>query len=396
MKILFFGRLCEESIVWLQNLSSLNYSISFINTHQNYFDDEYYRNNLKIDKFDLFKNHKFPYGIKNLMELYLYDKRILNYSPGYLRTTKDLLQRYFCENSFDLIFTWWGSDVFYELYILLVELKLNIPVIHIINTYPAMPIRSVYGFFEDQFYKRFIDKIDGIVYYSGEMKNYFTNKIRSEEITSITIIDPPYSMKSYYQERITLKKNHVLDRQDDSPYLIFLGRTDFSNDFRRKKDNVKSELLNISKHKIHIFLRQTSSIKESDYIHFYPSFSSEELLNGYFATYVHQFDASLTIYNEFGNTRRYMNGLSTRFAYSLTAGIPIITRGSSIFAKKIFQKHNNGFTYSTIAELKRQLLNTDQLAKMKRSAEKNIDFFSFESYAEEFKCFLESVINKKT
>lgn len=385
MRICIIGKLSTGSIVWIENLLSLGWNVELLNTHLTNHHNDYLENNLSIIPYNLYRSHKFPYGIKSLIELFCYHKGIKG-ARGHFYRTKRELEDYFSEHKFDLIFAWWGSDIFYELYQIIYEINLNLPIIHCLNTYPSTPLRFGYGYFEDWFYKLFHNKIAGRIFYSQEMKNFYETKIGS--LNNFTLIEP-YLSKCYFKDDVTaVAGKNKLVRTDGYPYIIFTGRTDFSNDFRRRKDNVKKELLEITNQNIHIYLKESDQIEESEFIHFYPGFTTEELCEGVFASYMHQFDAGLVIYNEFAVKDRYKNGLSTRFAHSLTAGIPLITRESSVFAKRIFESYKNGFTFIEIRELKPILSDKKKIQKLKAESEANIDNFSFDVKRKEFQTFL--------
>jgi hypothetical protein len=381
-KVCVIGKLCDESIVWIENLLYLGFKVDFINTHWKVFSNTYLENELKIMPLNLYYNHSFSYGIQSLFELYCLHKRIKQKVPLYFKKTIEILSEHFRKNQYDIIFAWWGIDNFYELYHIIHDLKLKTPIIHCLNTYPSTPIRTIYGFFEDYFYKIFHDRINGRIFYSDEMRSFYERKIYKSKNNYIIMPDS-YLSKCYYAGA-KLTKNNKLIKENNDPNIVFTGRTDFSYDFRRFKDNVKNEIQKIASKKIHIYLKKSDQIPESEYIHYYPRFSTEDLCNGLFSSYLHQFDASIVIYNEFANKDRFKNGLSTRFAHSLTACIPLISRYSSKFSQDFFQRYQNGFTYSNLSELEMILGDHRKMETYKKYAKQNVNNFSFEVYKNSF------------
>ena len=199
MKICLIGKLCDESIVWLENLLSMGWDVELLNTHLTNHHNDCLEKNLSIIPYNLYRSHKFPYGIKGLIELYLYHKRIKIVGDYFYRTKRDL-ENYFSEHKFELIFAWWGSDIFYELYQIVYEINLNLPIIHCLNTYPSTPLRLGYGYFEDWFYKLFHNKIAGRIFYSEKMKIFYEAKIGSLNNSCLTLIEP-YLRKCYYSKK---------------------------------------------------------------------------------------------------------------------------------------------------------------------------------------------------
>ena len=389
IRICFIGRACSESVSWINNLFSLGCDVTFFNTHPTTNLQDFITGNSSgnIKCHDVAKKHYVRPNIINNAKLLMDHWKIIKASDGFLSS----LVRYYASvfsspnTKYDLLFFYYGSDVFIEMYVILNILGCKIPVLHGINTIPSVPVKLGYSNIEKALYRVFNKTTTSRIYYSDIMKHYFDNNIGK----SLGFIAPEPYLSTVYS---TGKTKYILKKHDDRPHIIFIGRTDFSWDFRRAKDNVIFTLKILERNMVHVYIQATNKIKESKYIHYYPSFSNNEILDSTFSSYLSQFDASLAIYSKF-SAGREKYGMATRFAISLTAGIPIITKSSASFAGTMFRKHKNGFTYDSSGDLIKQLNDKRKMEIYRINAMSNRKIFSFESMSDSFLRFIQDSLN---
>lgn len=382
MRVTLMGKLSVPCYPWAENLAESGYDFSFLNTHMSRqggpLSDRLARE-YSVEPYNLYQEHTFPYGARSRLEILAYHYGLLRRHPTHWDKTVARLEDYAAKAKPDLLFLWWGYDLAYEIYLMKYILKWDIPIVHVMNTFPADTQGLGWGKIELKFYRLFHDKIAGRIFYSDEMKQYYERKV-GKAPRSLTMVEP-YLRRHYWTPGREPK--YVLERLDDNPHIIFIGRTDFSSRRGQRKDDLRKDLARLEEQKIHVFIMSTDIVEESDFIHFFTRISGEELWDGTFADYVHQFDGILNVYNEFGSKTRYTTGLCTRFAHGFTAGIPTITRTTSTFAANIFAQHQNGLTYSDEAELREKLLNKSYMDNIRQHAENNIDVFGYELFQED-------------
>ena len=277
----------------------------------------------------------------------------------------------------DIVFFFWGTTVFAEITIIK-ELYPDLKLVLDINTYPTREVveldKKADSFENDQVV---FNKCDGIIYSSNAMKNYFEKHfIFKKKLKRVTFFDS-------FNSKFT--PNKQLQKHDNPFQLIFLGNTDFAN---RSIDDVRVELLGILDAGFKITIQEPATgMPNHENLSIFKPFTFAQIKKGELANYITKFYGVLMLYNGKKDLRNWIS-VTTRFALSLNAGVPIVMKKNFFCAMEEITNENHGsILYSDIKDLKSKFSNKDyyfkELNKAKSSLSKielNQRFFKLDDY----------------
>lgn len=297
----------------------------------------------------------------------------------------------------DLIFSWEGALILNPLR-MVKQFFSSSKVVHCVNTFP----NANSWFTELRMYQRYRSTdavINSYVFYSDYMRRLFCQKIETATGKPYFNIVEPFLEKAfdgYADHQPDIPK---LERVDNSPYVIFTGRGSalwktFSLGDRR--DALGNFFKKLAARGVHVFLSPNSDTKNLPNLHHYPYFSNQDLYEGRFAQYISQFDAHVVMYNECSGTmKRWVStGLSTRFAYALTATAPLAVSQTSQFAEELWHDLPFGFSFQNPIDLSISLHDRSKLALLRSNMQQVHRSYSFESQARRIADFFESIASK--
>lgn len=293
---------------------------------------------------------------------YCYDKATLN-----------IIENVIIKEDIDVIFAWWGSDVLYELS-LIYSCYIKIKVVWALIVFPS----SLFLYnrvFENILTRRVINKVDGVIYGSELQKQYVKNHFYFPNSTKETVFTQTSGIDTYFKRRL-----NKLSKEDGKLHVVFIGRTDFSRDPRQVKDDIRYLLKELEDNRVIIHIAKTNSKIVTTNIRYFESFSSENLSNGNFATFLTQFDLCLVAYN-YRNTKyheRFDTGIPARMTSAISAGIPvIIPEGTMKACAEFVVKNEIGFTYTSVEDLIGKF-KSEKYQEILQNAENKVYDFSFE------------------
>ena len=388
MNLLYMGSLVSfHAQNTIKAFSRSGYMVTALNINKEYFVE-------RIDELPFFGN------ITNLYEGIEFNNNIKDKAIKSVRRTLNItrlsstnreirkrIRKIFRDNWFDVIYCVWGSGVVPEIEMIQEE-NLKIPIIHELLTYPYNTAwwKVVW---ENYFYGRVVKNINGRIHCSHNMYKYMDNHFDLKGGKDVVLMT--YFSKDYFWS----KRLPLLSDTDSEPHIIFIGRTDFSRN--RPLDDVRNQIFEISKEKIHIHLAETNAnMKHSNYIHTFPRFESKKMIDGSLANFMTQFDACIVLYNINRECDRFRNSLPSRFLFALTAGIPIIMR--EVYFKsceEIINRYKIGFSYKNIYELRAMLANKKLMDKYRQNAIVLAPNFTFEKNFHKLEKFIHEVAKQK-
>lgn len=299
-----------------------------------------------------------------------------------LRSQKRKMKQLFQTYQPDLIYATWGSNMV-PMIKTIQDMRIGIPIVYNFLSYP----QNVYLWkviLENRYCQRAVENLDGRIHATVHMHNYFKKNFNLKKNGQDIVITPFFSKKYFYKKRLSL-----LSERDGEPHLVFIGPSHLP------WDNIRHEIYAITKEKIHFHMIQPDFLfKANSYLHFFPYFPLEQLIDGSLATFLTQFDACITIFNfrVCSCMDRFKTSYPSRFLFALNAGIPIVMPKGYLLACEEFVNNSQiGFTYENVKQLRKLLSDQNSMLIFRRNAIKNIQNHSNESNFKKINNFLCSV-----
>jgi hypothetical protein len=293
----------------------------------------------------------------------------------------------------DLIFGWWGNTAISPLKTGK-RLFPQAQTILCVNCYPdtSMWITEIREVLQ---YHAAVRSIDGYIYYSEAMRNQFCARVQAAGKRPALVMLEPFPLRTYLGANINSLNGYTLTRNDDSPYVIFTGRGDllWTKDVRYRKDAIGPFLADLANSGVHVYVSSKADTRGINNLHTYPHFTNEELFRGTFSAYVSQFDAHLVLYNEHNGTirRRVATGLSTRYAFAVTADCPIAVTHTSAFVREFQKRAPFHLCFHDTSDLIAQLRDHGLLQQLRNNLAAVKRTFALENNAERLAAFLTNV-----
>ncbi len=299
---------------------------------------------------------------------------------------KEKLLKIISENQIDVIYSFWGINVFPEIKAIKEE-NLSIPVINNIQSYPYNYSVVGNGSQENPSYGEMFQKIEGRIHCSQNMYDYLNTHFNLRDYGKDIVLMEYFSERYFYKKR--LKK---LSDDDGEPHIVSIGRTDFS---RRPLDDIRKQIYEIADERVHFHLKEPDvPMKKHKYIHTFPGIPSWKTIDGSLANFLTQFDACIILFNIRKKYNRFYNSLPARFLFAFTAGIPIVMpEGYFASCEEIVNKYEIGFSYGDVRDLKAKLCNEELMEKCKRNAVKKTKNFTFEKNFHKVDSFIKDIVN---
>ena len=374
MNILYLGRANTFLSNWhIKSLSKTPYNVVVANIHPKIIIKEIPEFYGKI--YNIYQNRKsFANIVRNWIKFY--PRFLLNSHRWYPydKETHRILTEIISDNKIDLVYGWWGSDIFYEL---LIVSKVTPPVktVWISTSFPSGLFQYKH-FLEMLLAKKVINKLDGIAYGSQIMQDYIEDNFNIPNKIKSTIFLQTTSQNSFFKRKL-----RKLSEKDGKFHIVFLGRTDFSRDIGSIKDDIRYILYDLQHENIVIHIANTSSSIKSNNIKFFECYSHEQVSSGELATFLTQFDAILVAFNykDIKYHERFDTGIPSRMSSAISAGIPIIIPDGTMKACADFVlKHKIGFTYKNVEDLLKKV-KTEEFETIKNNALKKVFDHTFEN-----------------
>jgi hypothetical protein len=287
------------------------------------------------------------------------------------------------EKQIDVIFSYWGSDLFPE--IKKIKRNFDIPIVHNFETYPV----SCFPWgvkLENLYCRKAIESLSGRIHSTQIMLSYMKKRFNLSYGKDLVFMQ-------WFSERYFPKKQlPKLSDEDGEPHIIFIGNTEFKN----KLDDIRPQIRRIVRKKIHVHVHETNRpLENSRFIHMFKGFDALQLIDGSLATFMTQFDACIVLYNFPRNIcmDRFHNSAPSRFIFALTAGIPmILPMGYFTGCEQIIDEQKMGFAYRNYEDLKNKIYDERLMAYYEKNAEKRNHSLAFENNFERFDRFLKSIV----
>jgi hypothetical protein len=292
--------------------------------------------------------------------------------------TFDEVRQILKKKEIDVIYGSWGSIGLPELRFIR---KFNVPIVYEFLYYPLVPFRVIEKV-ENFLNRSIIKSLDGRIFASSIMLNYMESTF-DLHLGSNTVIVPSYSKRCFYQKRLP-----KLSDDDGEPHLVFLGVTN---------SDVLPQVLEMLQRKIHVHVCETTGIENrlhmsrlKDFCHIYRRYSTNEFLDGSFATFMTQFDACLVTYDwRRATSNSARNSLPGRFSSAITAGIPFVMPKNCLKScEDMINQHQIGFAYANYDELRNKLDDTDLMSSYEHNVVSKSNIFTLENNFEEIDRFL--------
>ncbi len=297
----------------------------------------------------------------------------------------------------DVTFAWWGSgSIHYGLWAR--HAWPGAPIVLCLDTFPnasmlATEAREVLRL------RRLISNVGGLVYFSQPMKDLF--ELRVPHARSLPSIKMPQPLTSRVRARegASLAAPHRLpDRSGgEGPRILFTGRPDylFSSDRRMGKDALGPTLEGMVNAGASVYVPSFRRETAPRGMHSYPVFSTAQMLDGTFATYVAQFDAQVALYQPVNRTirRRLATSLSTRFGLAFAAPTTVIVRPESTFAVDLLTDLDLGVVLRAPNDLVASL-DAARKARTVEAWHRHRDLFSASALASEIEGFFRTVAGR--
>ncbi|MFH1460565.1 MAG: hypothetical protein ABIG64_09400 [Candidatus Omnitrophota bacterium] len=295
---------------------------------------------------------------------------------------KMALRDYFKKNDIKCIIAYWGTVPFRDI-ISIKKINPDVKIILHVLCHP-LGLTRMKVFLQNLYFRYGSKYLDGIIYTSNIMKNYFQDKVLKKNIPSI--ISFPLLSKYFLPQK---RKDKVFDH---TPNLLFLGRMDWWAG--QPTDNVLEPLENLIKAGIHIYHSdKTGDLPVSSFRHvFKPIIKLKEVIE--FAT---QFDASLIIYNlkKCKVQDRFKLTIPDRLITAVTAGIPVaIPRDGYDACKEFLKPYQAVIEFTSFTDLKEKLEAKESLTMLANLAQENSRLFTAESQIDNLFAFIYPIIYK--
>ena len=381
INLLFMGRVdAFLGRSYIEVFYDKGFSISVLNTHP--------RVNVRAEKLpegvsatNLYEGRKgFRNTAKGWIRLYISWKLGRWFESHYDRETLKRISECVTGNDVDVVFAWWSSDVMYEL-LAIRKIFPKLPIVHGLFIYPNSVDRWKLHF-EDALYSRVLSQLDLRLHSGRASLEYLQQKFGVLDNGRDMVFPQPLSEKYFFDTRLPL-----LSKQDGQPHIVYLGRTDFSRDPRKVKDDVRPILKNLTDARIHVHIGDTKSkVPQSSYLH---TFQHRPMENRELANFITQFDACLVAYNIKRKCYkgRFDSGMPARFLSGLAGGIPIvIPKGTMRTCEEFIERRGIGFGFNGGTELAEKLKTVEIMRPLQHRAqamahqltfEKNIDSLSW-------------------
>jgi len=347
MRLLYLGSLTSIfSWSYVQALSESGFELSIINTSK----EEHFENLFGIEVLNIYperRNKRIWFFIKKIIKYLKIDTSILFIK--YLKFLEKEKVKEFENNMVSYIadinpgvcFSFWGTCTFNEIEVIKEHFP-NIKVILDINTYPVrekIKFDEIGEFINDDM--RVFNQIDGLIFTSEIMKDYFSKYINLERKKNIIFYDS-FISKLYSTEELTIN-------DEDKLKLVFLGNTEFKN---RTIDDVRSQIYDLANRGIEIFVQEPAvGLLPHKNINIFKTFSFDEIYNGELGKFISKFDGIIVFYNDFNDLRTNIS-IPTRFSLGLCGRIPIIIeKGKFLAIEEIFSIKENLYLYNNIDEI---------------------------------------------
>ena len=234
-------------------------------------------------------------------------------------------------------------------------------------------------------------KIANKILISSYLSNYYTN--------SNNILIPPLCDKTQQKWSLTIDDDRI--KTFDGITLIYAGTPgkkdcvhtviNAVNTLANKGNHIRFLILGITKES---YLKKYSKYLLTTKLHSNIVFLgrvSQDIIPAYYQ----KADFMILLRNP---NRKNMAGFPTKFAESMTAGIPVITNATSDLPKYVIEGKtgflSKGYDYDSIMDVllnKVLKLNTDDIFMMKMATEQNNSPFDWKSYTEQFKQFMQNL-----
>ncbi len=373
MNILFLGRADTPLPSWyIKSLDLYSSKTVVLNTNPSTIISKIKGFDGKI--FNLYKNRK-GFSNKFIEWLKFYPRILLKSNKWYSydKKTLSIIIKIIKVEEIDLIFAWWGVDILYELNLIL-SAKINIKLIWALIVFPS----SIFFYnriVEKILIKRILSKINCLIYGSELQKKYVNANYSIKSTIRELVFTQTNSIDTYFKRRL-----HKISKKDGKIHIVFIGRTDFTRDIRRIKDDVRYILDELENDKVVIHIAKTQSKISTSNVVFFDSFSQEQILNGKFATFLTKFDICLVAYN-YKDTKyheRFDTGIPARMSSAISAGIPIIIQEGTMKACADFiLKHEIGLTYKNVEDLLEKI-KMEKFIRIEKNAKRKVFNFTFE------------------
>ncbi len=307
------------------------------------------------------------------------------------RITPDIrkkIQQVMQDNKIDVVYSTWGITCFPEIKAIQ-DAGFFIPTILNVETYPfyftdTIDIPSSKS---DPVSSEIIKKLAGRIYGTELMKKYFEQNFETKSFGKNLV------MMSFFREKYLYKRRcPLLSEKDNSPHLIFIGNTAFS---QRTVDDVRSQLYEIAESEIHVHLGQPDiKLKKHPYVHVFPLFGDKQVADGTFTTFMTQFDGSIMLYNLDKVYMRFYISLPLRFLTAVYSGIPVFA-SAKYFAgcAEIIDKYKIGFAYKDIQDMRKVLLDKLRMDVLRNDCLAAAPALTFERNFHLLNEFIKDVVN---
>lgn len=238
-------------------------------------------------------------------------------------------------------------------------------------------------------YRRWLPQIDGVIYSSREMQDYALKEFGTLGVKSEIIPD-------FLPVSFQIRCGNSKDRRgkiDDNPSVIFLGAAER---WGEQLDDIDKEFMQIANERIHIYSVVISDeVVSTGFGHRFKPFNVEDIFAGRLADFAAQFDAAIITYNFDVSQKndRFRSNLPTRFFTAISACMPIaVSCGKMAACEKFVSDNGIGFSYKNAADLRRQLLDQEKLAKYRMRAIDCAKKMNSEAQGEDIYRFVKTVI----
>lgn len=308
--------------------------------------------------------------------------KVAAFMLGVLRRGERTLRNLVYDHRIELVYATWGSNMI-PMVKIMQQAKLKAPIVYSFMSYPQNVYRWKVAL-ENWYCRKPIEHLDGRIHATKNMLRYMDHRFNLKKHGLDIVMTPFFSKRYFYRRRLPL-----LSEKDGEPHLVFIGPINLP------WDDIRQEIYRITREKIHLHIAQTNAtIKVNPHLHLFKYFPLERLVDGSLATFMTQFDACIVLFNfkVCSCMDRFYTSLPSRFLSALNAGIPVVMpRGYLLACEEFVKRHQIGFAYKNLTELKGMLSDDSLMHKYRANAIKKRDSFTYEENLRELNKLIRSV-----
>lgn len=285
------------------------------------------------------------------------------------------------DSSTDVIIGYWGTNPISDLFSIK-KLRPHIKVVLMVLCHP-MSLNNLGIRRQNFMMQRATASLDGIIYPSINMAEYFNKTIYKKKMPCVAIIPP------CWPEAFQAKKN-ARELKDESN-IVFIGRTDLSGKTVHLADDVRPLMNSILAQGIDLYHGESKETNDNNpHRKAFKPMEQKALIET-----MSYYDASLLAYNTEAckNDLRFHLTVPDRLITSVSAGIPIAIPSEGYGGAKSYLKNYPAiFEFDSACHLKSMLADRSHVRELKNIAWETRERYTAEKQGDKLNSFIMSLM----